>query len=202
MAAGALGRGRPESAAEAMNRANQLRLDRAKRMETAEVQTGIDALLVGPYALTDVDWWPFKLKADRERLRDGLRLAGVPESGGAENVSPLSIPGAETVDSTAAYALYVRGVTFVDVRGKASWSSAHIPGAVNLDLKTDFEEAALSAEVTKDQPVVIYCAGPRCLLSSQACAKAIEWGFEKVYYYREGFPSWKASGYPIKSSKE
>jgi rhodanese-related sulfurtransferase len=39
--------------------------------------------------------------------------------------------------------------------------------------------------------------GPRCLRSSKACVKAVGWGFEKVYYLREGLPGWKAAGYPV-----
>ena len=44
--------------------------------------------------------------------------------------------------------------------------------------------------------------GPRCLLSSKACAKAVGWGFEKVYYLREGLPGWKAAGYPVAQSQQ
>ena len=72
-----------------------------------------------------------------------------------------------------------------------------IPGAVLLDLKTDFTGAKMAAVAAKDQNVVIYCMGPKCLRSSNACAKAVSWGFRGVHYFREGFPSWKAAGYPV-----
>jgi len=147
--------------------------------------------------LKDVEWWPFKERADRERLRLGLEKAGVPAVAEVSAESPREVAGATTVDAITAKALFDRGVSFVDVRGRARWILGHIQGAIVLDFKTDFNEASLLAVVGKDQDVVIYCSGAKCLRSSRACAKAVGWGFENVYYLREGFPGWKAAGYPI-----
>ena len=121
----------------------------------------------------------------------------MPETGGDENASPLEVAGATTVDAPTAKDLFERGVPFVDVRGEGTWANGHIPRAVHLDLKGDFTEAALAQVVGRDQEVVIYCMGPRCLLSSEACKQAVDWGFRKVYYFREGLPAWKAAGYPV-----
>jgi rhodanese-related sulfurtransferase len=33
--------------------------------------------------------------------------------------------------------------------------------------------------------------------SSDATKLAVGWGFSKVYYYRDGFPAWKAAGNPV-----
>jgi 3-mercaptopyruvate sulfurtransferase SseA len=30
-----------------------------------------------------------------------------------------------------------------------------------------------------------------------ACAEAVGWGYEKVYYLREGWPGWQAAEYPV-----
>ena len=190
--------GRVPEAKSAVAKANGLRRERQQRLTGTNVKAGIDFFLAGPYTQKDVDLWPFKEEADRTRLREGLHLAGVPKTGKGKNVSPTEIAGATTVDPVAAKILLDRGVPFVDVRPDARWKDAHIPGAVNLSLKHKaFSEAALSRVVAKDQEVVIYCMGPRCLLSSKACAKAVGWGFKKVYYLREGIPGWKAAGYPI-----
>jgi tetratricopeptide (TPR) repeat protein len=43
-----------------------------------------------PYNLADVGDWEFKEPADRERLRDGLRKAGLPEGEAAPRVAPLT----------------------------------------------------------------------------------------------------------------
>ncbi len=187
--------GQIEDAKSATEKANQLR----EKRQPAEApgQAGITALLVGPYTLQDLSLWPFKKTTDRERLRLGLQFAGVPETGQADDESPIEVAGAAAVNAEAARALFDRGVPFVDVRGEASWRNGHIPGAVNLDLKNGFTVAALSAVVDRDQEVVIYCMGPRCLLSSEASAKAVAWGFTNVYYFRAGFPSWKEAGYAV-----
>lgn len=186
----------------AIEAANRLRTERQQQLAGSDLEIGLDVLLVGDYSLVDVDWWPFKERADRERLRDGLRLAGVPEAGADDSVSPSTIPGATTVEATEVDALLRNGAIVVDVRGEASWKTGHIPGAIHLDFKADFNEVNLAAVIARDQPMIIYCSGPRCLLSSQACAKAVAWGFEHVYYFREGFPGWKAAGYTIEVPPE
>ena len=188
---------RVQEAKSAVEKADTLRHERQQRMADPSLQVGVDVLLAGPYTLKDVDLWRFGERADRERLHEGLRLAGVPKAGHGKAVSPTEIASATTVDAAVAKSLLDRGVPFVDVRGDDSWNDGHIPGAVHLYFKTGFSEAALSAVVAKDQEFVIYCQGPRCLLSSKACAKAVSWGFAKVHYFREGFPSWKAAGYRV-----
>lgn len=188
---------RVQDAKLAIEKANALRQERQHRLTDPKVQVGVDVLLAGPYTLKDIDLLPFRESTDRNRLRDGLSLVGVPEVGHGKAVSPPKVPGTTTVDAVAVKSLLDRGVTFVDVRDDESWNNGHIPGAVHLYFKREFSEASLSAVVAKNREVVIYCMGPRCLLSSKACTKAVAWGFSKVYYFREGFPSWKAAGYPV-----
>ncbi len=190
-----------QEAKSAIEKADTLRHERQQRLTDPSVEVGVDVLLAGPYTLKDVDLWRFGEGADRARLHEGLRLAGVPKAGLGKAVSPTKVAGATTVDAVEAKSLLDRGVPFVDVRGDDSWNDGHIPGAVHLYLKAGFNEAGLSAVVAKDQAVVVYCQGPRCLLSSKACTKAVAWGFAKVHYFREGFPSWKAAGYPIEVSQ-
>ena len=189
--------GRVKEAKSAIGRANALREDMHIRLADPELQAGIDMLISGPYTLKDVDLWPFQDRGDSDRLRAGLRLAGVPKTGESAQTSPQELAGTITVDATAAKALFDRGVLFVDVRGEDSWKDGHIPKAVHLALKTDFTKVKLYTVAEIDQEVVIYCMGPRCLLSSRACAKAVVWGFQKIYYFRDGYPGWKAMGYPI-----
>ena len=113
--------------------------------------------------------------------------------------SPTEVAGATTVDVATAKTLFDRGITFVDVRGRSPYLSGHIPGAVNFtdELIPSSAETAFSKIVNKDQEVVIYCGGPTCNLSADACAAAVEWGYEKVYYFRDGYPGWEAAGYAV-----
>lgn len=115
----------------------------------------------------------------------------------AAKISPESVTGAETVDSSKAKALFDKGVLFVDVRSDKDWSAGRIPDAIHLNVKTAFNEESLLKEAKKNEEIVLYCNGESCLRSSKASAMAVGWGFSKVYYYRLGFPDWKAAGYPV-----
>ena len=112
-------------------------------------------------------------------------------------VSPEAVPGATTVDTAKAKALFDTGVVFIDVRSDVDWEAGRIPGAIHLELKEVYSVASLGAAVAKDQEVLVYCNGIQCPRSSEAATQAVAWGFPKVYYYRLGFPDWQAAGYPV-----
>jgi TolB-like protein len=114
--------------------------------------------------------WGFKEQTDLERIREGLRKAGVPPGpdpvAAAEDLISRTkeglyeVEGATTVDVATAKALFDRGVPFVDVRSGPSWKKGHIPDALNLDYENVFSEVELSKIVSKDQDVVIHCSHP------------------------------------------
>jgi len=112
-------------------------------------------------------------------------------------ISPQAIAGAVTVNTAEAKALFDKGVIFIDVRSNKDWAAGRIPDAVHIELKKVLSEATLSKEVAKNEAMVIYCNGEKCMRSSKATAKAVGWGFNKIYYYRDGFPAWKKAGYPV-----
>ena len=142
-------------------------------------------------------------------LFDGLGKAGAADSAAIEKDcsalitevdSGYEVQGAIEVDAAEAKRLSDRGVRFVDTRGDREWRDGHIPGAVHLSLEPAvivLNEATLSAVVAKDEEVVFYCEGRSCYLSPCACAKALTWGFTKVYYFAGGFPGWKAADYAV-----
>jgi TolB-like protein/Flp pilus assembly protein TadD len=123
-----------------------------------------------PFTLQRLRGWQFKEQKDRERVREGLRKAGVPP--GADPVAAAKdlisrtneglweVEGVTTADLATAKALFDRGVPFVDVRTEPNWKAGHIPDAVNLDLYEVFTEVELSKIVRKDHDVVIYCEHP------------------------------------------
>lgn len=116
----------------------------------------------------------------------------------AADVSPQTVNGATTVTSAEAKALFDSEALFVDVRKNSDWDAGRVPGAVHLDNKKGiFTEASLSSEIGKGEKVVIYCNGEKCPRSAKGSESAVAWGFSKVYYYRDGFPAWKAAGYPV-----
>lgn len=112
-------------------------------------------------------------------------------------LSPKQVAGAVTVDVKAAKDLFDQEVLFIDVRKSKDWQAGRIPGAEHLELKKQFNQSALAGLAKKDEKIVIYCNGPKCLRSSIASADAVKWGFQKIYYFRDGFPAWKKAGYPV-----
>ena len=111
--------------------------------------------------------------------------------------SPETVAGAITIDASEAKKLFDQEVMFIDVRKDKDWAAGRIPGAEHIELKKIFSEETLSEFVKKDELFVIYCNGPKCLRSSQASAKAVDWGFKKVRYFREGLPAWKLANNPV-----
>lgn len=114
-----------------------------------------------------------------------------------DEVSPMAIDGATTVDTAKSKVLYDEGALFVDVRSSKDWGAGRIPDAVHIELKKVFSEDTLGKEAGKNDVIVIYCNGEKCLRSSVASEKAVAWGFTKVHYYRDGFPAWKKAGFPV-----
>jgi DNA-binding winged helix-turn-helix (wHTH) protein/rhodanese-related sulfurtransferase/tetratricopeptide (TPR) repeat protein len=144
------------------------------------------------------------------RLAEGLRKAGMPEGAGAD--LPLdrymalvakkpdgqfSVKGAVAMTALHAGALFDRGVTFIDVRPRAGYASGHVPGAVNLSLVTDLSKEALLKIAATDDEIVFYCGSEYCGHSALAAAKAIAWGYRKVYWLAGGIPAWEAADCPI-----
>jgi adenylate cyclase len=161
-------------------------------------------------------WWYGDIfnydPAYRDRLMEGLRKAGVPEGAGTDipfekyrsllhgSDGYFNVAGATTIDSEKAKALHDRGVKFVDVRAAKGFASGHVPGAFNLDVATEFSRDNLSRIVGKNEEFVLSCHGKTCADSAYASAKALIWGFKRVYYFAGGFPAWNEAGYPIEVS--
>ena len=161
-------------------------------------------------------WWYGDIfnydPAYRDRLMEGLRKAGVPEGAGTDipfekyrrllhkAEGYFDVTGATTIDHKKAKALHDRGVKFVDVRAAKGFASGHVPGAFNLDAGTELSRDRLSRIVGKDEEFVVSCHGKTCPDSAYASAKAVMWGFNRVYYFAGGFPAWQEAGYPVEAS--
>jgi rhodanese-related sulfurtransferase len=116
--------------------------------------------------------------------------------------SPMSAPGATTVDAAKAHSLWQERAWFVDPRKPGQYEDSRIPGALNIEYdpgtpNQQLTAETLEAEVPKSDPVVFYCNAEGCDRSSWGAALAAEWGWEKVYYFRDGLPGWISAGYPV-----
>jgi len=161
-------------------------------------------------------WWYGDIfnydPAYRDRLMEGLRKAGVPEGAGTDipfekyrallrkSGGYYEVTGATTIDLQQAKTLHDRRVKFVDVRPAKPFASSHVPGAFNLDVATELSRDSLSRIVSKNEELVLSCHGKTCPDSAYASAKALIWGFKRVYYFAAGFPAWEEAGYPVEAS--
>ena len=157
-------------------------------------------------------WWYGDIfnydPAYRDQLMEGLRKAGIPEGAGIdipfEKYRALlhkgddyyEVTGATKIDYKKARTLHDRGVKFVDVRAALGFAMGHIPGAFNLDVATELSRDSLSRIVRKDEEVVLSCHGRTCPDSAYASAKAVMWGFKRVYYFAGGLPRLERSRIP------
>ena len=182
--------GREQDAKVAVGRANDLR-----------AQAGWSALTLENVSSSVFNMFAGELP-ERNLLRAGLEQAGVRPGGEwiglvRTNVSgEFEIEGATTIDVATAKALHDRAVTFVDLRDEFSFG--HIPRAHELSYYSEFDEARVSELVNKSEEIVVYgAAGSGIRNTANAAAKAVDWGFERVYYFPDGFDGWKRAGYPV-----
>ncbi len=83
-------------------------------------------------------------------------------------------------------------VVVLDVRPEAEYRAGHIPGAHSVPVE---KLEAYLQEIPQEQEIVAYCRGPYCLFSDEAVKLLHEHGF-KARRLSEGFPEWRAAGYP------
>jgi TolB-like protein/rhodanese-related sulfurtransferase len=148
----------------------------------------------------------FKWFGDYKPLREGLRKAGVtPEANWSilvsSEVSGLEVKGAKSIDVEVAKTLHERGVPFIDIHFR--WLYGRIPGAYHLDrFYYQFNEARLAEIVGKAQEFVIYSSASReGRRVPESAARAVLWGYEKIYFFPDGLTKWKDAGYPVESGK-
>ncbi len=166
-----------------------------------------------PLTVREIEkWWYGDMfgyfESYRDGLLEGLRKAGVPEGPApakgkfdyrllmSRNDEALLVEGAPTIDLDTAKEMWERNTIFIDVRDAIAFDAGHIPRAINLDLHVDFTDERLSEVVGRNEEVVISCWGEDCPFAAHACAMAVTWGFNKVFYFAGGFPAWSLAGYP------
>jgi rhodanese-related sulfurtransferase len=162
-----------------------------------------------PFTLADINNQFFNVAANRKRLLEGLRKAGVPAG---ESPAPadtkykelvkvtegaFDVEGAIKIDAVEAKTLHDRGVTFIDSRGSSLFKRGHIPGAKNLLFHQVWD--SLSRYVAANDEVVFYCDDKNCHLAALSSAQALILGHTKVYYFAEGLKSWSIAGYPLEA---
>jgi len=114
-------------------------------------------------------------------------------------LAPESLDGITRVSAEDAVDLIVKtpNLIIVDSRKDIEYSKGHIQGSISL-LDTNMTPDMLASHVPdKATPVLFYCNGERCLRSSRAAIRALEWGYERIYWFRGGWSEWVKKGMPI-----
>ncbi len=93
--------------------------------------------------------------------------------------------------------LFDKGVLFIDARDEADYKAGFIIKSINIpfdDLKNHQHKLE---EISKEKPLVIYCAGTDCDLSILLGNKLFELGYKQVYIFFGGWVEWVNADYPI-----
>jgi len=112
----------------------------------------------------------------------------------------FSEPKAITLEQ--AYKLFNKGIKFVDARDEADYLAGYISSAVNIPFD-DFDNHKQKLEkLSKEKPMVIYCAGTDCDLSILLGNLLFEQGYKQVYVFFGGWNEWLSSNYPTENPSE
>lgn len=122
--------------------------------------------------------------------------------------TPTSIPGGRVIDTVNLLSMMTHQppvpVVLIDAVG---WPMK-LPNAVTAvfaaqagsfqdQSQQQFGQLLQSAtQGNRSQPVVVYCADPHCWMSYNAALRAINLGYQNVFWYRGGIASWQQAGLP------
>jgi rhodanese-related sulfurtransferase/DNA-binding transcriptional ArsR family regulator len=84
-------------------------------------------------------------------------------------------------------------VIVIDTRPELEYEQGHIASARSVPVENLRRRLA---ELPRDVEIVAYCRGPYCVYSDQAVRLLHQHGF-RARRLREGFPEWRAAGYPV-----
>ncbi len=94
------------------------------------------------------------------------------------------------------------GASFVDARRAEEYEAGHVQGAIRMNLKS-FENGnpPLMAMIPRDGVVIVYCGGGKCDESERVAEQFNNSGYAKVFIIHDGFPGWKAMGWPVETGE-
>jgi len=112
-----------------------------------------------------------------------------------EETITFAEPKAITLEQ--AYKLFNKGIQFVDARDESDYLAGHITNSINIPFD-DFDNHQQKLEqLSKEKPLVIYCAGTDCDLSILLGNLLFEKGYKQVYVFFGGWMEWLNADYPV-----
>jgi TolB-like protein/class 3 adenylate cyclase/rhodanese-related sulfurtransferase len=116
----------------------------------------------------------------------------------------FEVEGATPIDVPTAKSFHDRGVPFLDTSAEGAWKVGHIPGAVHLSWKSTsdprFSKTTLQ-EVTGFNDKIVFYKSDGYLSAPWEAAKAVAWGYRKVYFFHGGAQAWKDAGHSIETGQ-
>src|ERR1700704_1027045 len=122
--------------------------------------------------------------------------------------TPTVLQGIKILNAEDVRDLMAKGVPLYDVRIEKEYKEKHIKGALPLTYAekskkevgydANQDEFKLAETVKdKDSPLIFACNGGECWKSYKASVWAQNQGYKNVYWFRGGFPEWKAKNLPM-----
>lgn len=123
--------------------------------------------------------------------------------------TPEAAPaGVKLVDAKAVQDLQAKGATIVDTRKASEYGEGSIKGAIsvpydpeksakNANFDAGQDKFNMSKLADKNANIVVFCNSGSCWKSYKAAVVLAKNGYQNVFWYRNGFPDWKAHKLPI-----
>lgn len=147
---------------------------------------------------------PLSYQPKAQRLGEAVdRLSN--DSGGEKPANAGSSAGFRQELNLEEFRAFVSGNRglIIDARPEIFHRLGHVPGAIALP-RDDFENRyrlhASRLAAAKDDPLVIYCAGPACEDAELVGTALRKLGFRQIAIFRGGWEEWKREGLPEEAS--
>jgi len=104
----------------------------------------------------------------------------------------------EIEDVARAKQIYDGGnAIFIDARAVDTFEEGHIKGAVSMPINQFDARVERFKEIYPFSTfIVTYCSGRECDDSHKLAQKLFEAGYADISVFIDGYPGWKAAGYP------
>ncbi|MGE9267668.1 MAG: rhodanese-like domain-containing protein [Verrucomicrobiales bacterium] len=96
-------------------------------------------------------------------------------------------------------AIAEKKVVLIDVNGKKSYDSGHIPTAIEYTAVKGKLGEVLPEE--KDTLIVAYCGSPKCSAYKMAAKEAVALGYTNVKHFSDGISGWLKAGEPTEKAE-
>lgn len=101
-----------------------------------------------------------------------------------------------TTETLLAWQTAGRRFALIDTLPAASFTEAHLPGAINI-VSDDILARAPAQLPDRETVIVVYCASASCQRAQRSAERLQSLGYRQVMHYQGGRKSWAAAGLPL-----